>query len=339
MIQTKPILRGTLAFAALLCCAATSAFAQTDFYKGKTVNIVVGTGAGGGYDYYGRVVARYLPSQIPGTPNMVVQNMPGASSRVAAMHLSSVAAKDGTVIGILTDNVVNNALLEDKIPFDLNKFNWLARLNSYVGVGVASKVSGVTSVKDAYTRQVTIGAAGIGSSMATAPMLLNQYEKTKFKIVYGYPSSREITLAMERGEVDAIGIVGWEALKPDQDMLKKVNMLYQSGLERHPDLPDVPLMHELGSTSEAQSLLKFFAASSTIGRSFVAPPGVPADRIKILRDGFQKMIAAQDFKDEIKKQNIELDTATGEKIAEMVAVVLATPPNVIEVAKASVKKE
>lgn len=320
-----------------LCASTVVAFGQPvdTFYKGKTISIIVGTGAGGGYDFYARLVARFIPAHISGNPGVVVQYMPGASSRVAAMHLNSVAPKDGSVIGIMTDNVVNNALLEEKVPFDLSKFAWLARLNSYVGIGAASKASGVTSVKDALDREVTVGATAGGSSTAMAPTLLNQYEGTKFKIVYGYKSSQEISIAMERGEVDAIGIVGWEALKPNQAMRDAINILYQSGLERHRDLPNVPVMHELGSTAQSQSILKFFAASASIGRSFVAPPGVPTNRVETLRGAFQRMLGAADFQDEVKKQNIDIDPATGERMAELVAQVLATPADIIAIARAS----
>lgn len=340
MLQSKPLSLGSLALTSLICFAGAPVLAQSaaDFYKGKTVTIVVGTGAGGGYDFYARLVARYIPAHIPGNPNVIVTNMPGAASRVAAMHLNSAAPKDGTVIGHLNDNIVNNALLDDKISFDIRNFNWLARLNSYVGVGAASKASGITSVKDALTREVVVGATAVGSNNSLVPALLNRFENAKFKIVYGYKGSQDISLAMERREVDVVGSLGWEALKPDLPMRQSLNLLYQFGIERHPDLPDVPVMHELGTTPESKAILKFFAAGATIGRSFVAPPGVPADRVKILRTAFQSMLSAKDFKEDLKKQNIELDPATGERMAEIVAEVLATPPNIIALGKEAMKK-
>jgi len=295
--------------------------AVADFYKGKTINIYIGYSAGGGYDFYGRLVARHLGRHVPGQPSVVPQNMPGAGSIRAANYVYSVAAKDGTALGIVTQTIaLEEALGTPGVQYKSAEFNWIGRTTSNVDVNLMWHTSKVKTFADAYKYEVPVAGTGPGSASEVMPQLLDGLLGTKFKIIGGYPGATEGMVAMERGEVEG-SHTSWNTVKlSKQDWLKekKINIILQYALERHSDLPDVPTMVEVGRTPEEKQVLTLYASGAVVGRAFFTPPGVAKERVKALRDAFDAMLKDRKFLDEIAKTKAEFDPMSG---AEMQAVV------------------
>ncbi len=250
-----------------------------DFYKGKTLRIVIGYAAGGGYDIYGRVFAEQFGKFMPGNPTVIAQNMPGAGSFVAAKYLYSVAPKDGTSFGMLSQTLpLDAAMNEDPATFDVTQLPYIGRLLDNVDVGTGKPGAWFKTFEDARTKEIVVGATGGASPGFLVPTSLVKYAGAKFKIVSGYGGSADIYLAAERGEVDMIGSVGLPFLlqrQPAWVKEKAAPILYQTALKRHPQLPHVPTLAELGLTPEGKGVLTAIAASSEIGRSVITTPGVP----------------------------------------------------------------
>jgi len=336
-MRLRLILRAAAAAAALFpAFAATPATADpvADFYKGKTVRVIIGYGEGGGYDLYGRLAAQYLGRFIPGNPTVIAQNMAGAGSRIAAKYLYTAAPKDGTHIGIVSQAIANDAALEGgSKDFDVTRFAWIGRFNSNVDVGITLHDSPVKTLQDALTREVAIGGLAPGTNSVIVPRLLNSLLGTKFKIIQGYKSSAEVSLAAERREVDAVAAIGWPTIKstkPEWLGEKKANVLYQVALKRHVEIPGAPALGELGKTPEANAIFRFMGSSSDIGRSLFAPPDVPAERIAALRKAFMAMVDDPEFKADTERRRIELDPLDGERIGEIVKETMATPRDLLD---------
>ena len=319
-----------------------SAAAQSvaDFYKGKNVSVVIGYGVGGGYDQYARVLSRYMGAHIPGEPTLVVQNMPGAGSRKAANWLYNVAPKDGSVIATLGQNTpTDQALSQPGIQFDAAKFNWIGNMVVVNNTLAVWHTTGVTTIKEATQKELAIGATGASSPSVLYPQVSNNLLGTKFKIISGYPGGGDINLAMERGEVDGRGSnswASWKSTKAEWLKDKKVNILFQVGLKREPDLPDVPLLSELGDTPEERQVLEVISADVAVGRPILTTPGVPQDRVKALRKAFDDTLADKAFIEETKKQKMDINPLSGEELQEVVAKVLAHPPAVIAKVKQAI---
>ncbi len=273
--------RSTAAAIAVLALSMSGAAnAQTDtvaeFYKGKTVNILVGYEAGGGYDLYARIIAQYLGKHIPGNPAVIVQNMPGAGGLRAARNLVTVAAKDGTVLGMLAQTLPFDTLLGYTPDVDAGRFTWIGRAAMNVEVGVAFAKSGITSIDDARKREVPTAGTGGTASSTVVPFLLNKLAGTRFKLIAGYKSANEALVTMERGEVDMVGAIGLATVVARHGARLKdgtVRLIYQSALSRHPDIANVPTIGELGNGKDERVILDLFAAGSAIGRALIAPPG------------------------------------------------------------------
>ena len=255
--------------------AALSQQSVEDFYRGKKIDLVIGYSPGGTYDLYARLVARHLGQHIPGKPLIVPRNMPGAGSRTAATFVASIAPRDGTVLATADQSLALQQAAGDKrIKFDTTKFIYIGNPNVENNTTVTWHASGIKTIEDAKRREVTMGATG-GSTSSQYPKAMNALLGTKFKIILGYPGGNDINLAMERGEVDGRGSntwASWKATRPHWLAEKKINILVQIGLKKAPDLPDVPLLMDLGANAEDRALLRLLSASTQIGRPIFTTP-------------------------------------------------------------------
>ena len=260
--------------------------AQEPFYKGKSISLIIASNTSGGYDTYGRLLARHLPRHLAGNPTIVPQNMPGAGGIRAANYLYSVAAKDGTVFGIFDQAMFLDQLLGIQgLRGDVRQFNWIGRLVSNSSVLFAWHTAAVQKIEDAFTHELIVAAPGSNSRLNWTA--LNALAGTKLKLLTGYEGPATAKIAMERGEVEALSLP-WGVLReenPDWLAQKKINLLLQTGIEKNAGLPDLPRMIDLAKTDEDRQVLEIFASPSLVGRSFAAPPGVPKERIDELRDG------------------------------------------------------
>jgi tripartite-type tricarboxylate transporter receptor subunit TctC len=318
-----------MACSAALALAGSPARAQSveDFYKGKTISFVIGYSPGGGYDTYARLVARFMGDHIPGKPTIVPRNMPGASSRVAAAFVFNVAPKDGTVLGTGDQSLALAQAMGEKLQFDTTKFIYIGNPSAENNTTVTWNTSPVKTIEDAKKQEVPMGATG-GSTSSQYPRVMNAVLGTKFKVILGYPGGNDINLAMERGEVGGRGSnswASWKATRPEWVKDKKINILVQIGLTKAPDLPDVPLLMDLAANPDDRALLRLLSAPSGIGRPIFTTPGVPADRVKALREAFQATITDPAFVEEAKKVGLEIDPVSGEDLQKIVAEIVATP--------------
>jgi tripartite-type tricarboxylate transporter receptor subunit TctC len=330
-----------LVLAALAFQVAGPAHAQGDpvaeFYKDKTVNILVGYGAGGGYDLYARVIAQFLGKHIPGQPSVIVQNMPGAGGLRAARNLATVAAKDGTVLGMLAQTLPFDTLLGYTPDVDAGRFTWIGRAAMNVEVGVAFAKSGINSIDDVRKREVPVAGTGGTASSTVVPFLLNKLAGTRFKLIAGYKSANEALVTMERGEVDMVGAIGIATIFSRHAARLKdgtVKIIYQSALTRHASIPKVPTIGELGNGKDERVILDLFAAGSAIGRALVAPPDVPPERAAALRRALAATLADPELVALAKKGNLTLEPGTAEELNGIVRKVLATPKPIADKTRA-----
>jgi tripartite-type tricarboxylate transporter receptor subunit TctC len=326
-----------LAAALLASAGSARADAIEDFYRGKTLRMVIGYGPGGGYDLYGRLVAEFLPKHLPGNPTIVPQNMPGGGSFVAAKFMYEAAPKDGTVFGSLAQTLALNSLSNQKGQIDITKFNYLGRVVTNVDTGVASLKSGIKSFEDVRKKEYIVGASGSGSTTVLFPTSLISHGGAKFKIVKGYAGTTEIQLAMERGEVDivgAYGLPGMQSSKPGWIRGEGATIIYQASLKRHRLIPNVPTLPELALTEEGRKPLMIAASTGEFGRSILTTPGVPPERLAALRKAFNAMLSDREFLAAAEKRNLMIDPGTGEEMDAIVRDTARMPEAVLsEVAK------
>jgi tripartite-type tricarboxylate transporter receptor subunit TctC len=327
-------MRITVTAAATLLLISTLSAAQAQdlaaFYKGRNLNMEIGYSAGGGYDVYARMLARHIGKHIPGNPTVVTKNLEGAGSLRLANWLYNIAPKDGTEMGTIGRGVAFDPLLGNKAAqFDAQKFNWIGSANNEVSVCVAWQGSGIAKFEDLYTKQMTVGGTGGGSDTDVFPQILNAVLGTKMKIITGYPGGNDVNLAMERGEV--AGRCGWSwssVVATHKDWLdqKKIAILVQLGLSKHPDLPDVPLVTDLAKTDEQRQILRLIFARQVMGRPFLAPPGIPKERAEALRQAFMDTMKDKDFLAEADKAQLEITPVSGPDVERLVREVYQTPP-------------
>ena len=320
---------GLAAFAAL----ATPAAAQQDFFRGKTISIYIGFSPGGGYDFYGRLVGRFIGKHIPGNPNVVAQNMPGAGSFTAANFMYQAAPTDGTALGVVTQTVaVEEALKTQGANYKSGQFNWIGRATAILEVSMTGEKAKATTMPETKLHETPVAGTGSGSPSEGFPKLMNALYGSKFKVITGYPGSNDGMFAMEKGEVDG-ALTSWNTLKRTRmELLKagKIHVLVQYALKRHPDLADVPAVVELGSTPADQAILAFYASGAAVGRSVFAPPGVPADRVKVLRTAFDDMLKDPEFLAEVNKLEVEFDPASGEEMQKLIQDVANVSPDTVK---------
>lgn len=331
--------------AAVLTVLSTvaTAYAQTpaEFYKGKNIELYIGYSVGGGYDLYARVLARHIGKHIPGNPTVVPKNMEGAGSLRLANWLAQVAPKDGTVFGTVGRGVPFDTLLGlPGTQFKATDFGWIGSANSEVSICASSGTSKITKLEDVFTKQMVIGGTGPTDDTVQFPRVLNGVLGTKFKIISGYPGGNDVVLAMERGEVE--GRCGWSwstivATHPDWVKEHRIHLLVQLALERHPDLPDVPLIADMAKTTEQKQIIKLIFARQVVGRPYFAPPGIPNDRLEVLRKAFMETMADEDFLADANKSKLEISPVSGARVEALVKEVYDTPPDVARKAGALLK--
>src|SRR4051794_40460898 len=287
-----------IAAATLLRSIPIHAEPIADFYRGKTLRMLIGYGPGGGYDIYGRLVAEFLPRHLPGNPTIIAQNMPGAGSFVAAKYIYDVAPKDGTVFGSLAQTLALDSVTNTSAKVDVAKMPYIGRVVTNIDTGVALPKAGIKSFEDVRAKQFNVGASGGGSTTVLFPTALNTYAGAKFKLVRGYSGTIDILLAMERGEVDivgAYGLPGMMASHPGWVNRREATILYQASLKRHRLLPDVPTLPELGQSDQGREVLHAAASTGEIGRSILTTPGVPAERLPVLRTAVLTEVRGPEF--------------------------------------------
>ena len=336
-MRLKRFLSATLALVAPAFFQAAAADPVEDFYKGKNLEMVVPTSPGGDYDIRGRLVARHIGRFIPGSPSVVVRNMPGGLGVAAANYLARVAARDGTVLHAIFQNMpVLQAIGAQGVEFDVRRFGWIGNTTNSPNVINSWHTTGITSIQDVMTRELVVGAPGAASTSYIYPAALNALVGTRFKIVAGYPGGNDVNLAMEKGEVGGRGSNSWASWKsghPHWLAEKKVTILVQIGLQRAPDLPDVPLMLELAKNDEDRQVLTFMSADMGISRAIVTTYDVPPARLEALRSAFDKMIRDPDFLAEADRMKMDISPSTGLEAQKVAESMLSMPPNIVQRAK------
>ena len=326
---------------ALLLSASAWAQAPTEFYKGRTVELYIGYSVGGGYDIYARLLARHMARHMPGNPVIAPKNMPGAGSLTLANWLYAAAPRDGSVFGTIGRGIAFDPLLGTQgTKFTATEFGWLGSANDEVSVCAAWGKSGITKFEDLYARPVFIGGTGAGADTDLFPKAMNSILGTKMKLVTGYPGGNDITLAMQRGEVEARCGWSWSSIKSNHPQWVKdgtIKLLVQLSLEKHADLPQVPLIMDFVKTPEQRAVLRLIFARQVMGRPFLAPPGVPAERLAILRRAFMDTMQDKAFLAEADKIKLEITPVTGEAVQKLVAEIYATPPGIVKQAAQAVK--
>jgi len=304
--------------------------ADDEFFKGKTVTFIIPTAPGGGYDTYSRLIARHIGKFLPGRPNIVPQNMPGAGGLRAANYLFNATAKDGTVIAMLDQAVHLDFVLGTLgLSADPARFNWVGRILSNSAVLYAWHGARVQKIEDAFAHELIVSTSGAASRLNWT--VLNNVVGTRFKLITGYKGTTDGRLAMIRGEVEALS-QPWSVLKLEgEQLLKKhqINLLLQTGLQKNPDLPDVPRMVDLAKSDDDRALLALFSSPSTIGRSVVAPPDVPSERVAALRQAFAAAIKSPALLDEAHKLKLELDPLDGTTLQATIAAGGSGSPDLI----------
>jgi tripartite-type tricarboxylate transporter receptor subunit TctC len=321
------------AFAAVLLSAAGVAggHAQTpeEFYKGNNVDLYIGYSVGGGYDIYARALAAHLGKHIPGNPTVVPRNMDGAGSLRLTNWLYNVAPKDGTAFGIVARGIPFAPLLGGEgIQFEPTKFNYVGSMNAEVSICATWHTTGVDSFDKMKTTEVVVGGTGPEADTDQFPKIVNGVLGTKMKVISGFPGGNDVLLAMERGEVGGRCGWSWSSIKtahPDWVKDKKINLIFQMSANKHPDLPDVPLVMDLAETEEQKQILRLIFARQTLGRPFLAPPEVPADRVQALRDAFMATLQDPDFIADAQKADLEITPVSGEEVQKLVEEIYQTP--------------
>ena len=327
-----------VAMATFALTCPVSAQTPEEFYKGKNVDLVIGYPPGGSNDTWGRLLARHIGKHIPGRPTLVPKNMPGAGSFLAANTVFNVSPKDGSVIGIAAPTApLDERLGTPGVRFKAAEFNWIGRVDSLVNMVFTWKTSPVKTIADALKTPATLSATGVGSTVYVYPNVMNRVLGTKFKLVLGYKGSGEAMLAVERGEAEGHS-TSWVALKvahPDWVRDKSVTILVQFALKRHPEMPDVPTVVELATNDEQRAILSTVVNAAEIGSAFFTTPGVPADRLNVLRRAFDATMKDPEFLAEVERTKLTVNPFTGEELQKLVRSVNDLPPDLVDKVRAA----
>lgn len=325
-----------LAVSVGLALASSGAQAQSaaDFYKGKTLNLIISSSAGGGYDMLSRSIARHLPKHIPGAPIVAARNMPGAGGIIATKHLYTVAPKDGLTIGGVQNNTPFEPLLGTKeADYDPRRFNWLGSPSFETALVIAWHTVPVNTVDDLRKREITVASSGANSTPSFFTRLLNDLLGTKMRIVVGYPGQNEAFAAMEREEVDGYPSIFWSAImttKPDWMRDKKIKALVQYGPEKEAAVGPVPSVSDFLTKEEDKQLLQAAIAPLALGRPFLMPPDVPADRVKLMQDAFAATFADKEFLAEADRLRLGVNVPrSAQQVKEIVEKAYASPQSII----------
>ena len=332
-----------LAAGALLAATPLSA---ADYYAGKTIELIVGGGPGGGYDIYARTVARHLSRYIPGEPTIVVKNMPGAGSTKAAQYISSMAPKDGTAVGAIMPGAIMGPLLDDrsKPAFDPTKVRYIGTANSGTRVCVTMKASKIKTFDDAQKIKAKFGGSAPHDSTFEYGYLHKHTSGAAWDIVSGYPGTPDMALAMERGEID--GICGWDwssfkSQKPEWLRDNKVNVLLQVSLDPHPELTKmgVPGVFKYVKNAEDRKVVELVISQTVFHRSYIAPPETPPAQIAVLRAAFDKTVADPQFLADANRARIDIEPLSGAKVQEVVQKLYESPKDIVARAKKAIRPD
>lgn len=321
------------AMGALFVAGAAQAQAPADFYKGKTVEFLIGYATGGSNDTYSRMIAQHMGKHIPGNPTVVVRNQPGAGSFLAVNQIYTASPKDGTVIGLGAPTLaLDEKLGNNGVRFKTAELGWVGRVSPLINMVFTWKTSPVKTIEEAMKREVTLGGTGAGSTVSIYPLVLNNVLGTKFKLVMGYKGSNEAMLAVERGEVEGHS-TSYEAVrgaKPSWFKDKDIHILSQFGLKRLPELPDVPTAIETADTQEKKQILTAIMSASEIGISYFTTPKAPADRLEALRRAFDATMVDKAFVGDLEKMSMGLAPMKGEDVQKLVQDVANITPELLE---------
>ena len=326
--------------AIVIAGANQQAFAQTpeQFYKGKQMELAIGYPPAGSNDVYARLLARHLGKHIPGNPTIVPQNRPGAGSFLTLAYVYGVAPKDGSVIGIAAPTAaLDEKLGTQGVRFKTAELNWIGRIDSLINVVFLWHTSPVKSAADALNMESKLSGTGVGSTVSIYPTVMNQVLGTKFKLIMGYKGSNDAQLAVERGEVEGHS-TSWTAVKvahPDWRPDKKINIVVQFSVKKHPELADVPTVVELARNDEERQVLSAVVNAAEIGTAFFTSPGVPKDRVDVLRRAFDETMKDPEFLAEAEKTKLTVSSLRGEELQKLVAEVAAIPPGILEKVRAA----
>jgi tripartite-type tricarboxylate transporter receptor subunit TctC len=326
---------GVVSAAVVLAVGALPAQADAvaDFYKGKTISLIVGTSSGNDYDFRGRLLARHLGRHIPGNPTIVPRNMPGAGGINAANWFANVAPRDGTTVHMVMATIMGKqAVKAPGVQYDARKFSWIGNTTSTPNVTSAWHTSGITSIEQVKTKELIVGAPA-GTAGEAYVVVMNALAGTKFKLVTGYAGGNEVNLAMERGEIHGRASnswASWKSTRPDWVRDKKLVVLVQVALQRHPELKSVPTLIELVNTDLDKKLMAFLSAETAVARALIAPPEIPADRLAALRKAFDATVKDPQFLMEAeKKGRMDITPLSGVEAQKIAHGIVATPPEVI----------
>ena len=321
--------------------AALSIFISTadaqpaaEFYKGRNIDVYIGTSVGGGYDAYARMLSRHLGRHLPGSPILVPKTMDGGGGMRLANFLYTAAPKDGSAFATFNRGIGFDPLLGNRgAQFDATKFNWIGSANDEVSVCVAWHASGISRYEDLLTRELVVGASGPAADTYQFPKIANSVLHTRFKIITGYPGGNDIDLAMERGEVQGRCGWSWTSVKATHQIWldqNKIDLLFQIGLSKHPDLPNVPLIMDLARSEEERAIFKVVFGRQVMAWPFAAPPGVPQERVEMLRKAFMDTMTDREFLAEARKAGLEVRPVSGANVEKLVAEIYETPAAIVQ---------
>jgi predicted outer membrane repeat protein len=327
--HARPCLRMIL-IAAAVAALPSLALAQSaeEFFKTASLSMYIGSGAGGGYDVIGRLMARHMSRFLPGNPNIVVKNMPGAAGVQSTNFIYNTAPKDGSAILAAQNSALFLPYYDSPVAhYDPRKFEWIGSAGKQQAICIVWNTSSIKSLEDATKREVPVSATGITAGPGVYPKILNALFGTKFKVISGYDTGG-MRLAVEKGEVE--GVCGlawqtWKVLAPDWINGKKIRVLAQLGLEKHPDIQDVPLAADLLKNPEDKQVLEVIVMPQEFGRPLVAPPGAPADRMELWRKAFQTMLKDPEFLADAEKQRLAIEPMDDKQIQALLARAYAAP--------------
>lgn len=328
---------------AMAGAGAAQAQSVEAFYKGRDMKMIISAGQGGGYGTYAHALMPFMERYLPGKPKIIIQHLQGAGGIVAANHLYNVAAKDGSVIALIHRGAVSTAPLFDAqgVKFDPTKFGWIGSMNNEVSLCAAWESSKVKTFNDLLKDQLIVGGLGPGSDTDMYPNLINNLFDTKMKLITGYNSGGAINLAFERGEIDGRCGWSWSSIESTRGQWLKENrlsLLVQLGVEKHPDLPNVPLLSELATSDEKRQIIELIISPQLMGRPILTTPNVPADRLAALRAAFDKSMADPEFAALAEKQQLEVGAVTGQRIEQLINKLYSYPKPIIEKAALAITK-
>jgi tripartite-type tricarboxylate transporter receptor subunit TctC len=320
-----------LGLAAALATSSASAQTPAEFYKGKTIELDIGTSAGGGYDVHSRLLARHMSKYVPGNPTIVPKNVEGASGVRLANLLYNTAPQDGTVFGILLRNVPFEPMFGNKAAqFDASKFSWIGSPSNEVSICVAWHTTRITKLDDLFSKELVVGGIGPGADLAVFPKIINGVLGTRMQVINGYAGGNEVMLAMERSGRCAWSWSAAKATRQDWIDRKQINIFAQTALRKHPELPNVPLVLDYAKTDEDRSIFKLVFARQEFAWPYIAPPGVPPDRIAALRTAFLNTMKDKDFLADAAKAKLEIMPVAGEQIERLVGELYTTPTEIVQ---------